>query len=293
MEFNDLKLFLHLAETLNFSRSAAQNHMSASTLSRQVQRMEDELGQALFLRDNRQVTLTETGRKFLLFAQQHWIQWTQFKQQLNHDNQEISGELHLFCSVTAAYSHLPAILGRFRSRYPKVEIKLNTGDPALAVQQVQSQQADLALAGRPLNLPGNVEFHYIDDVAISLIAPRVACAATQLLQREPINWREIPFIVPTEGPVRERIDQWFRRRNIKHPKIYASVSGHEGIVSMVALGCGVALLPDIVIRNSPLNTQVSSINLAEPIAPFELGVCVQKKSLALPIINAFWQTLRT
>ncbi len=291
MEFNDLKLFLDLAENKNFSKTAIQHHMSPSTLSRQIQRMEDNLGQPLFLRDNRQVSLTECGEKFLQFAQQNWQHWQQFKQQLNTNEEELSGELKLFCSVTAAYSHLPAILERFRTLYPKVEIQLTTGDPALAWHLVQSQQVDLALAGRPQNLPHNIIFHYIDDIALSLIAPRIACSATQLLQQDPIDWQTIPFILPVEGPARQRIDQWFKQKKIKHPKIYATVSGHEGIVSMVALGCGLAMLPDVVINNSPMHSQVSHVSLDTPIEPFELGICVQKKCLELPLIRAFWQVL--
>ncbi|MCK3658184.1 transcriptional regulator IlvY [Pasteurellaceae bacterium Pebbles2] len=291
MNFTDLKLFIHLTQTKNFSKTAAQNYMSTSTLSRQIQRMEDEIGQALFLRDNRQVLLTETGEKFLTFAQQNWANWQQFKLQVRSDFEELSGELKLFCSVTAAYSHLPQILEKFRLRYPKVEIQLTTGDPALAVQMVQTQQADLALAGRPLNLPHSVEFQHIDNISLSLIMPRIACTATQLLQQDPIDWQKIPFILPVEGPARQRIDQWFRQQKIKHPNIYATVSGHEGIVSMVALGCGLAMLPDVVIKNSPMNSQVSSLSLDLPIEPFELGICVQKKALELPQIKAFWDML--
>ncbi|WP_424407012.1 HTH-type transcriptional activator IlvY [Pasteurella sp. PK-2025] len=292
MHFSELKLFLHLCETKNFAKTAAQNHMSPSTLSRQIQRIEDELGQALFLRNNRQVELTAAGEKFIPFAQQSWAQWQQIKQQLrDNPSQDLSGELTLFCSVTAAYSHLPTILERFRSRYPKVEIKLTTGDPSLALQQVESQQVDLALAGRPKALPNNIAFHYIDEISLSLIAPRVACPATQLLQQTPTNWQQIPFILPIEGPARQRIDHWFKQQKIKHPKIYATVAGHEAIMPMVALGCGVAMLPDVVIKNSPMSSQISILQLSPPISPFELGICVQKKSLTQPLVRAFWQVL--
>lgn len=266
--------------------------MSPSTLSRQIQRMEEELGQPLFLRDNRQVELTEAGEKFIPFAQQSWAEWQQIKQQLRYNpKQELTGELKLFCSVTAAYSHLPTILERFRTRYPKVEIQLTTGDPSLALQQIQTQQADIALAGRPKNLPNGIEFHYIDEISLSLIAPRIACPATQLLQQPVIDWQQIPFILPVEGPARQRIDQWFKQQKIKHPKIYATVAGHEAIMPMVALGCGVAMLPDVVIKNSPMNSQVSILQLNNPIAPFELGICVQKKHLEQPLVRAFWQVL--
>ena len=82
--------------------------MSPSTLSRQIQRMEEELEQSLFIRDNRQVRLTEQGERFLQFAKAEWQNWQQFKRQLRDNSAELSGELRLFCSVTASYSHFAA-----------------------------------------------------------------------------------------------------------------------------------------------------------------------------------------
>lgn len=61
----------------------------------------------------------------------------------------------------------------------------------------------------------------------------------------------MPFIMADQGPVRRRIELWFRRNKISNPMIYATVGGHEAMVSMVALGCGVALLPEVVLENSP------------------------------------------
>ena len=181
------------------------------------------------------------------------------KNTLSPHQGELEGELQLFCSVTAAYSHLPTMLEKFRQRYPKVEIKLITGDPAHAVSAVHSLQADISLAGKPNNLPN------IDDITLSLIIPRVACSATQLLQQNPIDWQNMPFILPLEGSARQRIEAWFKSQKIKEPKIYATVAGHEAIVPMVALGCGVALLPDVVIKHSPVANQVSYLKKKSPL----------------------------
>ncbi|TAB62236.1 HTH-type transcriptional activator IlvY, partial [Salmonella enterica subsp. enterica serovar Saintpaul] len=51
MDLRDLKTFLHLAESRHFGRSARAMHVSPSTLSRQIQRLEEDLGQPLFVRD--------------------------------------------------------------------------------------------------------------------------------------------------------------------------------------------------------------------------------------------------
>ncbi len=70
LDLRDLKTFLHLAESRHFGRSARAMHVSPSTLSRQIQRLEEDLGQPLFVRDNRTVTLTEAGEELRVFAQQ-------------------------------------------------------------------------------------------------------------------------------------------------------------------------------------------------------------------------------
>ncbi|OBW91825.1 transcriptional regulator [Gallibacterium genomosp. 3] len=291
MDFQQLKLFLHLCESKNFARSAALNHLSPSTLSRQIQRLEEEVGKVLFWRDNRSVELTPTGEQFYQFAEKTLQEWRLLQQQLQPNTIDLVGEIRLFCSVTASYSHLPEILARFRQKHPKVEIQLTTGDPALAVQLVQSRQVDLAIAGEPEQLPDNIIFHQIDLLPFSLIAPKVACVANQLLQQSPINWQEIPFIVPVEGPARQKIGQWFQQKGIKHPKIYATVAGHEGIVPMVAMGFGLALLPDVVIAHNPMNTQITYLNIEPSIDALSLGICVNRKNLQNPVVNIFWEEL--
>lgn len=293
MDFRDLKTFIHLAESRHFGRSARAMHVSPSTLSRQIQRLEEDLGQALFIRDNRTVTLTEAGEELRMFAQRTLLQYQQLRHTIDQQGPSLLDELHLFCSVTAAYSHLPPILDRFRAEHPLVEIKLTTGDAADAVEKALSGEADLAIAGKPEALPAAVAFSTLDYLPIAMIAPALPCPVrTQVSQASP-SWEEIPFILPDQGPVRRRIELWFRRQKISNPIIYATVGGHEAMVSMVALGCGVALIPEVVLENSPepVRNRIQIMERSDDKTPFELGVCAQKKRLHEPLINAFWKLL--
>ncbi|CNJ07854.1 HTH-type transcriptional activator IlvY [Yersinia bercovieri] len=293
MDLRDLKLFLHLAESRHFGRTAKAMHVSPSTLSRQIQRLEETIGQPLFLRDNRTVQLTDAGTQLKSFAQQTLLQYQQLRHALGQHGPSLSGELRLFCSVTAAYSHLPPILDRFRARHPLVEIKLTPGDAADAVDKVQSNEADLGIAGRPEVLPSSVAFTQIGEIPLVLIAPALPCAVRSQVSVEQPDWATIPFILPEHGPSRKRIDLWFRRQRITNSLIYATVSGHEAIVSMVALGCGVALIPSVVVDNSPepVRNRISLLDDVSLVEPFELGVCVTKKRLNEPLIDAFWRLL--
>lgn len=189
MDLRDLKTFLHLAESRHFAAARAM-HVSPSTLSRQIQRLEEDLGQPLFVRDNRTVTLTEAGEELRVFAQQTLLQYQQLRHTIDQQGPSLSGELHIFCSVTAAYSHLPPILDRFRAEHPSVEIKLTTGDAADAMEKVVTGEADLAIAGKPETLPGAVAFSMLENLAVVLIAPRCpARCVIRYLSKSPTGQR--------------------------------------------------------------------------------------------------------
>ncbi|MTC55740.1 MULTISPECIES: HTH-type transcriptional activator IlvY [Providencia] len=293
MDIRDLRLFLHLAESCHFGRTSKAMHVSPSTLSRQIQRLEDQLGHPLFIRDNRSVKLTQAGEHLKQFAQQTLLQYQQLQYALNHQSPSLSGELRLFCSVTAAYSHLPQVLDKFRALHPLVEIKLTTGDAADAVEKVETKEADLGIAGKPERLPDNVCFAKIGEIPLVLIAPSLPCAVRSMVIEDKPDWSSVPFILPEHGPSRKRIELWFKRHQIHNPVIYATVSGHEAIVSMVALGCGIALIPSVVVDNSPepVRSRVSQLDNISMVEPFELGVCLLSKRLSDPLVKAFWELL--
>ncbi|NGN99290.1 HTH-type transcriptional activator IlvY [Grimontia sp. S25] len=286
MNIKHLQLFIHLCDSKSFSKTAAAMHISPSALSRQIQKLEQEAEQQLFLRDNRSVELTLAGKKLLPVAMRILSEWQQYQSQFNTSGNELVGEIRLFCSVTASYSHLPELLSEFRLRHPLIELKVSTGDPAQAIDKVLSDDADIAISALPEQLPSKVSFEPISDIPLSVIAPAGVSSFADTLQSEHPDWSCIPFIVPEAGTARERANTWFKKMKIK-PNIYAQVSGHEAIVSMVALGCGVGIAPDIVINNSPVRDKIEKLKLA-PIKPFELGVCCLRSQIDNPLIKALW-----
>ena len=68
MNIKNLQLFIHLSDSLSFHQTAQSMHISPSALSRVIQRLEQELGQSLFQRDNRSVELTMAGKKLIPVA---------------------------------------------------------------------------------------------------------------------------------------------------------------------------------------------------------------------------------
>ncbi|WP_282167547.1 HTH-type transcriptional activator IlvY [Shewanella japonica] len=290
MDIRALKLYLHLCDSLHFGKTAEQNHVSPSTLSRAMQRLEEEVGCKLFERDNRSVSMTHAGTEFRRFAEQTLSEWLNLKGRIDPDQPLLHGRINLYCSVTAAYSHLPALLDRFRREHPMVEITLNTGDAANAVDEIQHNRADIAIIALPDSLPSSLHFAEIDQVPLHVYAPTINCQVQQMVNTVPIDWAKLPFIVPDHGPGRRRADNWFKAMGFK-PNIYAQVSGQEAITSMVALGCGVSISPEAVVENSPVRERLVKLDTQQNIAPFQLGCCCKQKRTHEPILHAFLEVI--
>ncbi len=289
MDLRALKQFLHLSQTLHYGKTSEAMHVSPSTLSRSIARLEDEIGATLFERDNRTVVLTQAGRLFREFAESTLAHWQELRHKLQNDPDELRGQVRLYCSVTASYSFMLEVLTEFRKRFPNIEVILETGDAAQAVQKVMDDETDVAVAPRPDHLPNPLMFASIVETSLDFIAPVIDCPVRSLMQETPIPWGQIPFVVSEYGLARKRLDHWFRAHSIK-PNIYAQVAGNEAIVSMVGLGFGIGVVPGLVIENSPLKDKIERIQTDTVLQPFDVGVCVLNRRLQDPLVSAFWQT---
>jgi len=217
---------------------------------------------------------------------------------LMEKTEELKGEISMYCSVTASYSFLYDILSEFRLQYPRIEIKLHTGDPAPAINRALSGEEDIAIAARPDKLPAGLAFRTIAVTPLVFIAPLkeawhsdTANQGKGKTKTDKTNWSDTPMILSEEGLARDRLNAWFKQRHIK-PKIYAQVAGHEAIVSMVSLGFGVGLVPKIVVDNSPLVDRVKLLSQQPNLKAYDVGICALEKRLKSPLIKAFWAQLK-
>ncbi len=286
MDNRDLKLFKHLAASLHFGQTSRACHVTPSALTRIIQRLEEELGEALFLRDNRSVSLTAAGKAFRSYADDVLQRFEMLQGDLSTED-VLGGEISLYCSVTAAYSILPVIFQKFRAVHPNVHINLQTGDAAQALGKLQNRDVDITVAALPDRLPQSVEFLKILETPLVFIVPS-AFPETIHFHNKQIDWQQTPVIMANFGLSRDRTDRWFREKDIV-PNIYAQVAGNEAIIAMVALGCGVGIVPGLVLEKSPLKEQIDIVAVEPELESFSIGICTMKKSMRLPQVEAFWE----
>lgn len=286
MDTRELEIFLTVAELLHFGRASQACNLSPSALTRTIQRLEEKLEQPLFLRDNRTVTLSPAGERLKNYARLSLQEWRSFRASVRND-QAVAGTLSIYASITAVYGILPQLLESYRGSYPEVQLELRTGAAEQAVAQVQSGEIDLAVAALPDRQRSSIEFLPMVTIPLVFIAPQKSGAATPSLQDGQLDLSRAPLVLPQVGLSRRRLDQWLKEHRIT-PNITSEVSGNEAIIAMVRLGCGVGIVPQLVLERSPFRDEVSVLENAPRLKPYVVGLCSSKRSLQRPSVRAFW-----
>lgn len=287
MDIRELEIFLTLAEQLHFGRASQACNLSPSALTRSIQRLEEKLEQPLFLRDKRKVILTPAGERFKAYARVCLQEWNSFKASMREE-QAIAGTLSIYASVTAVYGLLPQLLESYRGSYPQVQLELRTGAAEQAVALVQSGEIDLAVAALPDRQRSTIEFLPIVTIPLIFIAAKEETAPPVPYQGGRLDLARAPLVLPQTGLSRHRLDQWLKEHRIV-PNITSEVSGNEAIIAMVRLGCGVGIVPQLVLERSPFRDEVSVIGKAPRLQPYVVGLCTSKRNLQRPSVRAFWE----
>lgn len=290
MDEESLRMFLSLARSLHFGRASKQVHKSPSAVSRALTRLESELGQALFERDNRRVKLTPQGELFQRYASEALARWEELRASMTLENASIRGSISVFASVTACQSFLPALLSRFREAYPAVQLKLETGYAVSALDRLESGDVDVTVAALPARVPRHLASRVVTVTPLILVAPSAPCEVSRKVDKRTIDWNEVPLILPAQGLAREAADRWFRARRVK-PQVYSEVMGNEALLALVSTGCGVGVVPKLVMDKSPLSADVRKLDVDPRVGEFRVGVCTEQRSLANPVVHAFWNAI--
>jgi LysR family transcriptional regulator, positive regulator for ilvC len=287
MDIRELEIFLTMAELLHFGRASQACNLSPSALTRTIQRLEEQVEQPLFLRDNRSVALSAAGERFREYARRAVQDWQSFRGSLVN-GELVAGTFSIYASITAVYSLLPQLLETYRLRYPEVQLELRTGAAEQAVALVQSGAVDLAVAPLPeRQLPGIITLPMI-TIPLVFIASRQPGVAAPPTREERLDLSRTPLVLPQTGLSRRRLDQWLKDQRIT-PVISSEVSGNEAIIAMVRLGCGVGVVPELVLERSPFRDEVSVLENAPRLEPYVVGLCSSRQNLQRPSVRAFWQ----
>lgn len=241
MELDQLRYFLRVAERGNFTRAAEDLVISQPALSRSIQKLEEELGQPVFERKTRSVSLTEAGILLQSRAQQILTIVEDTKAEITDDGQ--SGRVRVGAIPTIAPYFLPSLLRQFSSEFPKAALIVQENTTDALLKSCTQGEIDLAILALPV--PAKyLEVEELFEEELLLVLPPehslVNKAKIRLSDVEPF-----PFVLLDEAHcLSDNIVSFCRQRSIQ-PVAVERTSQLTMVQELVSLSHGVSMIPSM------------------------------------------------
>ncbi|EJE54527.1 transcriptional regulator [Acidovorax sp. CF316] len=239
-----LDAFLALAEQRNFTRAAAQCHLSQPAFSALIRALEDDLGLRLFDRSTRHVDLTGEGQNFLESARRIRGEITAALAAVRDAATLQRGRVAVALLPSLAAGWLPGVLAAYRSSYPGIEIDIADVLSEPCIERVASGKADFALAAIRADTPElQAEPFCSDD--FHLVCPADHPLARRKKAIAPADLAAYPFIhLARTSSVRQYLEAAF------HPQAMHTLMEVEQlatVMGMVRAGLGVSVVPALTL----------------------------------------------
>jgi len=270
IDLQKIETFLSATETLNFSETAKQLHLSQPTVSHQIKTLEQELGTVLFERSGSGLRLTEAGQVLLPWARR-LIHDTSDLQAMMSSLQEAVGELRIACSTTAGKYILPQLAARFQQKYPGIQIRIPACAPEQVALNLLDGDAHVGVLSREIRDP-NLEVQEFFHDRITLIIPshhpwanRTSIEPSELLD-EPMIMRE-----STSGTRSVVLEELAKHDiSLEDLNIFMEVGNAEAIVRTIASGYGIGFVSELAADyalelGSVISIKVDGLNLQRTI----------------------------
>lgn len=281
MELRQLRIFCAVAEFGSFTAAAEKIHTVQSNVTMRVKELEQELCQQLFIRKKSGVVLTSAGHTFLGYARRI-LQLTDESRNALLDTAKPTGQLRLGSMETTAAIRLPKVLTRYREQFPEVQLSLQTGTTAELVKCIESHRLDGAFIGGFQQNPGLMQEEVFEEELV-LASSREFRSLTELAKAMP---RQTVLVFRTGCFYRSTLEHWFYQTGLT-PNQVMEMGTLDGILSCVAAGMGVTLLPRAVVESGRAGLALSVHQLPAEIANVKTVFIRRNDVLPTPAMAAF------
>lgn len=248
MDFRQLRYFVALADTLHFGRAAERLHITQPPLSRQIAALENSVGAPLVERHSRHVALTPAGIAFYDRAQRLLADAEGAAQVARATAAGAEGGLRLGFTMYAAFHLLPRLVRQFSECYPRITLGLEETLPRDLSDALLAQRVDIGI-GMPMTRHGALAYRRLAREPLCAVLP----ATHPLVAQRTVDVAALagePFITlprTTAPALHEAVVNCCAAHGFS-PDIRLETHLQQTIVSLVAEGLGVALVPASLAR---------------------------------------------
>jgi LysR family transcriptional regulator, hydrogen peroxide-inducible genes activator len=299
MELHEIRYFLALGKTLNFTKAAEACNVSQPALTRAIQKMEDELGGLLFSRERGNTHLTELGRLLEPHLTEVLSRTQAAKDTASRFLRLDSAHLRVGVMCTIGPVRFVSFLSRFRMDNPGVELTLLEQTPEKLCELLTKGELDVALMARPdgFEAPLQAQTLYTERFVI-------ACSAGhRFARRNAVRVADLNgemYLSRINCEFRDHLGETCQAHGARIVRSYRS-EREDWILTMVAAGMGVCFLPEFCntvpgvisrpVIDPPITREVSLITVSgrrwsSPLSAFVKSIRQYRwPEAAMPVIE--------
>ena len=246
MNLKQLEAFVQVSESGSFSKAAKELFLTQPTISAHISSLEKELNVRLFIRNTKEVSLSDDGKDLYRYAKQITDLEKAIEERFYMDSDDGKHFITIAASTIPAQYLLPKVLMCYRERYPKEQIKIMETDSSEVVTQVVDHMVDVGFTGTVLEKKHckYIPFYKDELAVITPDTPEYRILKEQ--NRDDIDWiKRKPLILREDGSgTRKEAEKQLKNAGISMEDldIVASIANQETIKKSVKQGMGITVL---------------------------------------------------
>jgi len=281
LEFSELQAFVVLAGELHFRKASERLFLSQPALSKKIQRLEEKLEGALFVRSRRKVALTDAGKRFLPKAAKLLQDSEDALREAQASMEGRVGTLRIGFGIASVSELLPRTILRFRKLYPEVELQLREMSSPSQVSALVESRLDAGILRMPVSNPKLISVPlFSEDLVLA------AKADVPYRPRKDISrFRNSGFIF-----VSPSVSETFHDRVLSlclqagfTPRVVQEANEILTILHLVRAGVGISLVPRSAMRLKVPGVRFHELGWKEPL--WRIGMAWKRNSEKLSLIS--------
>jgi len=283
-ELTDLRLFLEIAQARSLTAGASAVYITPSAASYRLKNLEQALGTALFERTSRGMEITPAGEAVLLHVRELFEGIERMQGDVSRFISGIKGHVRLIANSSSLNGFVSQTLGRFLAAYPGIDAEVDERQSEDIPAAVLAREADIGIFAGTTNVEGLMIHPYAVDRLV-IVAPRDHILAAQKSIRlgAVLDFDLVCMSRSSSNFLFLRDTAAKYGRNLR-TRLHAH--GFEAVLSLVAAGVGVAMVPSSVVSNRQQSQHLAVIELDEPWALRKLNLVVRKDAKFPNFISA-------
>ena len=260
MDLHHLRTFLVLARVGHFSRAADELFLTQPAVSNHIKALEEYYQVALFQKIDQKYVLTDPGKILLDYAERVFNVLNEAKRTLDGFNQLDSGSLVIGASSNIGVYVLPKLLGEFKSRYPKIGIKVTIGPTYAIESKMLANEVDVGIVETETRSAEIVETFHWDEGLSVILSPRHPWAKQKEIK--PAKLADEFFIVGERGSGTRKVMVDALGDIVDKIKVLLELGSTEAVKKAVEENLGISIVMDSSVTRELKQGTLKNIELS-------------------------------